>query len=505
MAEHPRLEMRDIRKRFGATVALDGVSVAVRPGEVHGLVGQNGAGKSTLMKILSGALQPDSGAMLLDGQAYAPASPIAGRRRGVAMIYQELSLAPHMMVYENILLGMEPRRAGFLRIGEMKRRAREALTALGHGELDLTRPVAGLSPATQQVIEIARALAIGCRVLVLDEPTSSLTRKDVAALFDLIRRLKAQGHAIVYISHFLEEVRTICDRFTILRDGKTVGGGDAPTTPPEKMVEMMVGRSVDHLYPRSQRPVGEVVLELDALSGMAKPRGASFALRRGEVLGIAGLIGAGRTELLRAIFGLDPIKSGRVKVAALRGKEAVTARTNPSWLWKLGVGMLSEDRKAEGLALTMSIQDNITLSDMKSLGPLGFIGPRAQQRAANRWADVLALKRRSVLQPAGDLSGGNQQKCAVARLLHHGADVLLLDEPTRGIDVGSKAAIYQLIDELAVNRRAVLIVSSYYPELLGICDRIAVMSRGVLGEPRPVNQWNEQSLVLASTGQEAAA
>ena len=509
MPEFPRLEMRDIKKRFGATVALDGVSLSVNSGEVHGLVGQNGAGKSTLMKTLSGALRPDSGEMFLDGQPYAPATPIDGRRRGVAMIYQELSLASHMPVYENILLGMEPARAGLLRVSEMKRRAADALAALGHGGMNIMQPVGGLSPAAQQVIEIARAVAIGCRVLVLDEPTSSLTRKDVLAMFELINRLKAQGHAIVYISHFLEEVRTICDRFTILRDGKTCGSGEAKSTPPEKMVEMMVGRTVEQLYPRSERKVGDVVLELDSLSGQTKPTAASLQLRRGEVLGIAGLIGAGRTELLRAVFGLDAIKTGRVKIAALRGRELTMAKTSPPKLWDAGVGMLSEDRKVEGLALTMSIQDNITMSDLTPFGPLGFIGPRAQRKAANRWADVLQLKRKDVAQPIGDLSGGNQQKCAVARLLHHEVDVLLLDEPTRGIDVGSKAAIYKLIDDLAAGRqgppRAVLIVSSYFPELLGICDRIAVMSRGVLGEPRAANEWTEHALVLASTGQDAAA
>jgi ribose transport system ATP-binding protein len=422
------------------------------------------------------------------------------------MIYQELSLAPHLTVYENILLGMEPTRLGMLRIGEMKRRAAEALNVLGHGGIGLTTPVSAFSPSTQQVIEIARALAIGCRVLVLDEPTSSLTRKDVQAMFELIRRLKSQGHAIVYISHFLEEVRTICDRFTILRDGKTCGGGDAPTTPPEKMVEMMVGRSVDHLYPRSDRKMGDVVLEINELSGKVKPSGASLKLRRGEVLGIAGLIGAGRTELLRAIFGLDPIRSGTVRVAAMRGRDVTLSRTNPAWLWNAGMGMLSEDRKLEGLALTMSITDNITMSDLRPFGPLGFISPKKQKRAANKWADILSLRRRDVSQPIMDLSGGNQQKCAVARLLHHEVDILLLDEPTRGIDVGSKAAIYRLIDDLASNQqspRAVLVVSSYFPELLGICDNIAVMSRGVLGEARPASQWTEHALVLASTGQDA--
>jgi ribose transport system ATP-binding protein len=504
----PRLEMKDIRKRFGATVALDGVSLAVMPGEVHALVGQNGAGKSTLMKTLSGAVAPDGGTMRLDGEPYAPANPTDGRRRGVAMIYQELSLAPHLSVAENVLLGMEPSRLGMLRWADMQRRAREALAALGHGDLDVTRPVQGLSLATQQVIEIARALAIGCRVLVLDEPTSSLTQKDVRAMFDLIRRLKAQGQAIVYISHFLEEVRAVCDRFTILRDGRTCGGGEAPTTPAEKMAEMMVGRAVGELYPRSPRTPGETVLELQQVSGPVKPTGASLALRRGEVLGIAGLIGAGRTELIRAVFGLDEITSGRVRLAAVSGGEVLLSKPTPRRMWRLGAGMLSEDRKAEGLALQMSIADNITLSDLTPFGRMGFVGPRAQRAAAGRWADVLQLKRREMSQPAGDLSGGNQQKCAVARLLHHDVDVLLLDEPTRGIDVGSKAAIYRLIDDLTAGRRgaprAVLVVSSYFPELLGICDRIAVMARGVLGEPRPAGEWTEHALVLAATGQESA-
>ena len=516
----PRLEMRAIKKRFGATIALDGVSLQVMPGEVHALVGQNGAGKSTLMKVLSGAHPPDAGTMFLDGRPYAPRNPLEARRLGVAMIYQELSLAPHLSVMENVLLGMEPGTLGFLHWSDIRRRAREALALLGHAHLDVTRPTAGLSPATQQIIEIARALAIGCRVLVLDEPTSSLTRKDVEALFDMIRRLKTQGmgggvgggpgHAIVYISHFLEEVRTIADRFTVLRDGQTVGGGDAPGTPPERMVELMVGRTVDQLYPRSPRSPGEVVLDISDLSGIQKPTAASLQLRRGEVLGIAGLIGAGRTEFLRAIFGLDPVKSGTIRVAALHGgRPLLTSRTAPKTMWNASVGMLSEDRKTEGLALSMPIADNITLSHLAPLGRLGFISPRLQKSAADKWGRALELKCRSVAQPVSDLSGGNQQKVALARLLHHDVDVLLLDEPTRGIDVGSKAAIYQIVDALAAgksgNAKAVLIVSSYFPELLGICDRIAVMSRGILGDARPVAAWSEHTLVLAAAGQSGPA
>jgi ribose transport system ATP-binding protein len=499
----PRLEMRNIQKRFGATLALDGVSLAVMPGEVHALVGQNGAGKSTLMKTLSGAHAPDGGEMFLDGKPYTPRNPLDGRKRGVAMIYQELSLAPHLTIAENVLLGMEPTATGFLRWPQMKRRAREALTALGHGHLDVTRPTMGLSPATQQIIEIARALAIGCRVLVLDEPTSSLTQKDVAAMFDVIRLLKSQGQAIIYISHFLEEVRTIADRFTVLRDGRTVGSGDAPATPPQKMVELMVGRSVEQLYPRSPRTPGEPILELHNVTGQSKPVDASLTLHRGEVLGIAGLIGAGRTELLRALFGLDKIVTGAVKVAVNR--PLTFAQTTPARMWDASVGMLSEDRKTEGLALSMSIADNLTLSDLAPLGPPGFIRPGTQRSVAEKWSQKLAVKCRDVSQAIGDLSGGNQQKVAIARLLHHDVDVLLLDEPTRGIDVGSKAAIYQLIDSLtaphAGTPKAIIMVSSYFPELLGVCDRIAVMSRGVLGRAKPVAEWTEHALVLAATGQ----
>jgi ribose transport system ATP-binding protein len=512
--------MRDIRKRFGPTIALDGVSLKVMPGQVHALVGQNGAGKSTLMKTLSGAHPPDSGEMFLDGEPYAPRNPRESRQRGVAMIYQELSLAPHLSVMENVLLGMEPATFGFFHWSEMRRRAHDALAMLGHGSLDVRRQTAGLSPATQQIIEIARAIAIGCRVLVLDEPTSSLTQSDVRAMFDMIRRLKAQGHAIVYISHFLEEVREIADRFTVLRDGKTVGSGNAPTTPAQTMVEMMVGRSVDHLYPRSPRTPSDIVLETTDLSGITKPAGANLQLRRGEVLGIAGLIGAGRTEFLRALFGLDPIKYGQVRIAGHAGGELFLSHTTPRRMWDAGLGMLSEDRKTEGLAQGMTIADNLTLSDLSPLGKFGMIFPHMQRAAAQMWGRALELKCRDVQQPVSDLSGGNQQKVALARLLHHEADILLLDEPTRGIDVGSKAAIYRLIDQLASGGggggggegngetrqrpRAVLMISSYFPELLGTCDRIAVMSRGILGPARPVQEWTEHALVLASTGQSAS-
>lgn len=498
--------MANIRKRFGATLALDGVSFAVDPGEVHALVGQNGAGKSTLMKILAGALAPDAGTITLDGTPYRPRSPIHARRQGVAMIYQELSLAPHLSVAENVLLGVEPRRFGLLHWRAMRQRAKDALAQLGHADLDVRAPVATLSPAAQQIVEIARALAIGCRVLVLDEPTSSLASRDVDALFALIRRLKSQNKSIIYISHFLEEVNAIADRFTVLRDGRTVGTGHTAGTPPHAIVQLMVGRSVEDLYPRSTRTPGAVVLTLDNLSGTRRPHHASLQLRRGEVLGIAGLIGAGRTELLRAVFGLDPVRTGTVRIANL----TASRHAAPAQRWRQGLGFLSEDRKSEGLALEMSVADNLTLSDLKPFGPFGLLFPFRQNTAAAAWSAALDIKTPAVTVPVSSLSGGNQQKVALARLLHHDADILLLDEPTRGIDVASKANIYHLIDALATGRplspgaparqpKAVLIVSSYFPELLGICDRIAVMTRGRLSEPQPAAAWTEHTLLLAAT------
>ncbi|WP_428937665.1 sugar ABC transporter ATP-binding protein [Fontivita pretiosa] len=486
-----RLRMRGIEKRFGATVALASVDLDVQAGQVLALVGENGAGKSTLMKVLSGAHQPDAGQMWLDGQPYKPRHPLDARMAGVAMIYQELSLARHLSVMENILLGMEPTRGPLVRWSEVRALAANALGILGRSDIPLNIPVGRLSVAEQQLVEIARAVAIGCRVLVLDEPTSSLGARDIQRLFELVRRLKSQGQAIVYISHFLEEVKAISDRFTVLRDGRSVGGGATADATHDQIIQLMVGRRVEDLYPRSPRSRGEVILQIDDLAGTRKPVSASLSLHRGEVLGIAGLVGAGRTELLRAIFGLDAVRRGQIRVAAYQGP------ASPARRWEQGVGMVSEDRKNEGLALGLSIADNVTLSSLPML-----LSPAAQDRATQGWIARLAIRCRHPRQPVQSLSGGNQQKVALARLLHHDVDVLLLDEPTRGIDVGSKAQIYKVIDELACRGRAVLMVSSYLPELLGVCDRIAVMCKGRLGPARPVEQCDEHQIMLEATGAE---
>jgi ribose transport system ATP-binding protein len=498
----PLFAMSGIRKTFGATVALDGVDLSVAAGEICGLVGQNGAGKSTLMAILAGVLTPDVGSMAIDGRPYAPGSPSDARRAGVAMIYQELSLAPDLTVAENILLGAEPGRFGLVDRSRMRAIASAALAQLGHEDIHPDTPAASLSVAAQQIVEIARALAIGSRVLVLDEPTSSLGREDVAKLFALLGRLKTQGHAIVYISHFIEEVKEITDRFVVLRDGRNAGGGVTSEATNDGIVALMVGTMPDALFPRSTRRAREAVLEVSGL----EPGGASFSLHRGEILGIAGLVGSGRTRLLRTIFSLEPVKSGRVRVAVVGSRlRAGDPRDSPAGRWRGGVGFLSEDRKDEGLALGLSVTDNLTITKLTGFGPGPFVFPRRQRAAAGAWISRMGIRCAGPTQPAAELSGGNQQKIAVARLLHHDVDVLVLDEPTRGIDVGSKAQIYRLVDELVADNpsrppKAVLMVSSYLPELLGLCDRIAVMRRGRLDAPRPAAGLTEHDLVMQATG-----
>jgi ribose transport system ATP-binding protein len=412
------------------------------------------------------------------------------------MIYQELNLAPHLSVEENILLGEEPSRWGWIDAGARRSMARAALAQLHYDHLPLAAPVGTLPIAEQQIVEIARSLIREPRVLILDEPTSSLTQVDAERLFAAIRRLRDHGVSILYISHFLEECQSLCDRFTVLRDGETVGTGRMADTPLAQIIHLMVGRDVKEIYPRSERSLGEVVLELQGVAGVDKPRSASLQLHRGEILGIAGLVGAGRTEMLRALFGLDPVAAGRIAVWSREHTHA-----SPRARLAERMGLLSENRKEEGLLLNRSLADNITLTRFGPVVRHGLINPRRQKQVAREWMDRLQVRARSPFQPAAQLSGGNQQKIALGRLLHHEAEILLLDEPTRGIDVGSKAEIYRLMHEMAGQGKAVLFVSSYLPELLGVCDTLAVMSRGVLGAKRPVAEWTEHAVIEAAVGQ----
>ncbi len=490
------LQADGITRSFGDTHALRDVSLTARRGEIHAVIGENGAGKSTLMKVLAGAIVPDSGTMRLADATFAPESPSDARGLGVAIVYQEPQLCAHLDVAENVVLGNEPTRGPFVDRNIAHARAATALKRLvGDDPFPTTALVSSLSPGDRQLVAIARALAHSdCRVLILDEPTSSLTARDAERLFAALDQLKADGICVLYISHYLEEVERIADRFTVLRDGCAVGTGNIADVSTSDIVTLMTGAQVDDLFPRSEHEPAEVVVTLEALRGAKKPMDASLALRRGEVLGIAGLVGSGRTELLRSIFGLDPVRSGKIRIGT------VTGSAPPARRLAQGVGMLSEDRKEEGLAATMSIADNLTLSRLDTVGPIGFIPQAKQQQSAKRWIEHLGIRCRDSAQPVSDLSGGNQQKVAMARLLHHDVDVLLLDEPTRGIDIRSRAEIYKLIDELARAGRAILVVSSYLPELFGICDRIAVMRRGRLGAAQPVDQLDPHRVLSEATG-----
>ncbi len=496
VATSPLLVMSHIAKRFGATQALSDVSLVANGGETLALIGENGAGKSTLMKVLSGAHAPDSGRMQLDGKPYAPRRPGDARKSGVAMIYQELNLAPDMSVEDNIMLGNESRRWGFVRAQQQREKVRQALSLLGHGELDPTRRVSSLTIGTQQVVEIARALVSDARVMIFDEPTSSLTRHDVIFLFENIRRLQERGLAIIYISHFLEEIRQVATRYTVLRDGITADEGLLKETTDDNIVSQMIGRSVGNLFPTVEHSMGEPVLQVSELTGAIQPKRVRFTVHRGEIVGFFGLIGAGRTETLRCLMGLDSLKSGTI---TLRGD---SLKGNVRSRMKKGLGLVSEDRKREGLAQNMSIADNMTLSDLQRYRRVGILQLNQRRYAVDKWIRDLSIKAASAEQTIGQLSGGNQQKVAIARVLHQDSNVLLLDEPTRGIDVGTKAEIYRLMGELAAQGKSIIFVSSYLPELMAVCDTIAVMSCGRLREVRPAKEWTENDILSTAIATE---
>src|SRR5262249_15634057 len=494
----PILKLSGISKRFGATVALDGVDLDLGPGQVYALIGENGAGKSTLMNIISGAVKPDAGFMELDGKPFQPASPAGARDNGISLIHQELSLFPHLTVAENIMMGIEPARMGLMDFEASRNRALGLTGDFNHPEIRPEARVRSLPIALRQVVEICRAIASNARIVLMDEPTSSLQGRDVTRLFALIRRLRDDGVCVVYISHFLEEVREIADSYIVLRDGKNVSSGRISDTTDDELIAQMVGRPVDMLFPeRLARVPGETVLEVRGLSAPPLLKDASFELRRGEVLGIAGLMGSGRSEMVRAIFGLAPSRSGTITVLG-QSEDASRARTDRCI--SQGMGYISDDRQGGGLALALSIADNIAMTRMSSFSKLGWISRARQRDGAQKWTKRLAIRTADVAEKVRRLSGGNQQKVALARLLHQDVETLLLDEPTRGIDIGSKAQVYELIERLPGTGKKMFIVSSYLPELFGMCDRLAVMSRGCLSEARPIEEWTPESVMQAAIG-----
>lgn len=486
------LEMRGVSKRFGPTQALHDVSLSITGGQVLALIGENGAGKSTLLKVLSGAHHADSGEMIIAGEPFCPKGPSDARHNGVAMIYQELNLAPDLSVEDNVLLGQRGTGGGSLLRGLQREKVTQALDAVGLSTLNPRAILGQQSVATQQLIEISRALASDARIILFDEPTSSLPQKDVATLFEIIARLKKSGMGIVYISHFLEEVREVADAYSVLRDGRNVGSGRITDVSDDQIVSLMVGRDVDDLFPSVPHTPQDDWVQAEHIQGTPYPRDVSVTLRRGEVFGVAGLVGAGRTELLRSVFCLDHTSAGVVTVNGRQIQKSVRARM------KAGFGLLSEDRKNEGLAQDLSIIENTTLGALSPYSTLGFINLRRRDRVANEMIQRVEVKAHSGSQSVAELSGGNQQKVAIARILHQKADILMMDEPTKGIDVGTKAEIYRMMGMLAAEGKTIVFVSSYLPELLAVCDRIGVMARGELREVKHAQDWTEDEVMAAA-------
>jgi len=475
-ASVPLLQLRDIEKTFPGVRALSEVSFDVRAGEVHALLGENGAGKSTLIKIVSGVYQPDSGVILIDGREAHFATPEDAKRAGVATIYQELLLFPELTVAENIFLGHAPRgRLGRIDWTAMRANAEELLASLDIDDLASDMIVGSLPVGNRQRVEILRALSHDARILIMDEPTAALTESDVMRLFDIVRRLKARGVAVVYISHRLDEIFAIADRVTVLRDGAYVGAREVAETSAAELVQMMVGRRIENLFPKTAVPIGGPVLEARDLVRRPMTKKVSFAVRRGEIVGLAGLVGSGRSELAQTIFGVTPAESGEIRLLG----ETVKIDSPESARAK-GIAYVPEDRGVQGLVRAMSVLHNFSLAALNGLSRWGFIDRSAERRMAEEGVERFSVRTSSVDEIAGRLSGGNQQKIVLGKWLANNPRLLILDEPTRGIDVGAKAEIHRLMGELAAGGVAILMISSELPEVLGMSDRVLVMREGRL-------------------------
>src|SRR5215204_535054 len=492
------LEMRSITKRFPGVVALDGVDFELERGEVHVLLGENGAGKSTLVKMLAGAYRPDEGEILLTGEAASISSATDAQKLGISTIYQDFNLVPQFTVAENIFLGRQPRRFGFVDRRKMREEARKLLDRM-KVLVDPDALVSNLGVAQRQMVEIAKALSLNARILIMDEPTASLSGQEVERLFEIVRGLKKEEVAMIFISHHLEEVSEIGDRVTVLRDGKVVDRVPGSTKHSE-LVRMMVGRSVEAQFPRRRPEVGEVLLEVKNLSREGVLEDVSFSLRAGEVVGVAGIVGAGRTELARAIFGADPGDAGEVWVEGRRME-----RGDPREAKRRGMGFVTEDRQGQGIVPPLSVAENLGLASLERNTHVGLVNRREQRKQARKIIEDLNIRTPGPEQEIRFLSGGNQQKTVIGKWLLADSKVLIMDEPTRGIDVGAKVEIYELMNELTENGAGILMISSDLPEVLGMSDRILVMSGGRITGELSVEEANGENVMeLATQGSETA-
>jgi ribose transport system ATP-binding protein len=465
------LNVKDIVKKYPGVVALDRLSFEIRRGEVHALVGENGAGKSTLIKILSGAVTPDSGSITVDGKEYSSMNPKLSKELGIGVIYQEFTLVPGISAAENVFLGAATSKGPFVDIKDREKKAREIFDRL-HVDIDVSKPVRMLSPAYQQIVEIAKALTRDVKVLIMDEPTAPLMISEVKTLFQIVMDLRAQGVTIIYISHRLEELFEIADRVTVLRDGQFVGTEDIGNVDRQKLIAMMVGRDLKESYPERQARIGDEILRVENLSGNGD-RDISFALRKGEILGFSGLVGSGRTELMRVIYGANPAESGKI---FMEGRE-IRVRSCSDAIAH-GIGYIPEDRKAHGAFLRMSITWNVVMNSLREFSRVGFLDAKRQREAAGKYERLFEIKTPTLDQKVMNLSGGNQQKVVIAKTIAANCKVVIFDEPTRGIDVKAKQEIYKLMNELAAAGNAIIMISSDMPELLGMSDRIVVIYEG---------------------------
>jgi ABC-type sugar transport system ATPase subunit len=496
-------------KQFPGVKALDQVNLEVLEGEVHGLLGENGAGKSTLLKILSGALAADSGTIEFDGRQVVLPDPQSAQNLGIVTIYQEFNLIPSMSVAENLFLGREPVRGPFVSWPAMRRRTRELAQRYGL-DLPAGKEVHDLSVAQQQMVEIARALSMRSRLIIMDEPTSALTGKETQRLFAIIRELKREGISTIFVTHRLPEVLQICDRVTVLRDGRVSGHADVAGLTIDRIIRMMVGRSASELFkPLPERVPGEVVLKVKGLSrrgAVTDPRAVvvediAFDLRRGEILGIAGLVGSGRTELARCLYGADPRTAGEVELEGA----PLTIRS-PEQAISAGIGLVPEDRKQQALFLELAVRENLTVTALSKLMRWGFVRLGAERELVRRYRSSLNIRMSGPEQPIKNLSGGNQQKVVLARWLALGPRLLIVDEPTRGIDVGAKSEVHQLLHEMAITGIAIIAISSELAELLAISDRILAMRAGRIAGELPRHAASEQALMqLMTMGETKAA
>lgn len=496
--KNPIIRMRNISKSFGGVHALKNVQIDVYAGEVHALLGENGAGKSTLIKTITGVHQPDSGDIELNGEIVHFANPREAQQQGIAAIYQEPSLFPDLSIAENILVGRQPMQGRHISWKQMNQTADELLARL-NVNLNPRTKARNLSVAQQQMVEIARALSVNAKVLIMDEPTSSLTSNEVDDLFDITRKLRSAGTAVIFISHRLEELFALADRVTTLRDGEYVGTRAMTHVTTDELIQMMVGRQLEDLFPKQDVVRGKAILEVANLSVAGAFDNISFTLHAGEILGMAGLVGAGRTDVACAIFGIKPADTGQIIIDG----QQVTVR-NPQQAMSLGISYVPEDRQNHGLVLPMQIGDNITLPMINEFATYGWLNPQKEKAAAQAAAKKLEVKAYGIEQKAKELSGGNQQKVVLAKWLNTNPRILILDEPTRGIDVGTKAAVHHLMSSLAAEGIAILMISSELPEVLGMSDRILVMREGHITGEFSHTEATQEKLMMAATGQAAA-